>query len=139
MSCVKVGIITCSNMTRVLDCPVGACLKDLHQRKGTFAEYGDDDVELVGTTSCNGCPTAAGVDAILPKAEGLVRYGATHIHLSYCMVVLCPFAKAYARTITARFPEIDVRIGTHEAHQTDQEFRQEVTAKLRERRKSIVP
>jgi hypothetical protein len=37
----KIGILACSSATRVLDCPVSACLKDMYDRKGAFAEYRD--------------------------------------------------------------------------------------------------
>ena len=34
MQKVKVGILTCSNTTQILDCPVSVCIKDLNERKG---------------------------------------------------------------------------------------------------------
>jgi hypothetical protein len=59
--------------------------------------------------------------------------------MSYCMLVLCPYIKKYAAAIRERFPDATLVLGTHEAHQTDQEFRSDIEAKLRERRKSIIP
>jgi predicted metal-binding protein len=135
----KIGIVTCSNATRVLDCPVGACLKDMYERKGTFEEYKNQEIELAGIISCNGCPTVAGEAIILPKIESLLHYGATHIHMSYCMTVVCPFVKKYIMVIRDNFPEINLIEGTHEAHQTDEKFRCDVGSKLKERKKTIIP
>lgn len=54
MQKVKVGILACSNTTHILDCPVSACIKDLNERKGAFADYTSNDVELIGAIS-SGC------------------------------------------------------------------------------------
>lgn len=139
MEKIKLGILTCSNATRVLDCPVGACLKDMYERKGTFEKYKDQEIELVGITSCNGCPTIAGDAIILPKIESLIHYGATHVHMSYCMKVMCPFVKKYYKVIKSNFPEVNVILGTHEPHQTDDEFRCDTGSKITDRRKTIIP
>lgn len=135
----KLGILTCSNMTQVLDCPVGGCLKDLLSLRGAFAAYDGSSVDLVGTISCNGCPTGSGGDAILPRVAGLLHYGMTHLHLSYCMLALCPFVKRYIKTIKTVYPELEVVLGTHEPHQTDNEFREQVGRQLTERHRTIIP
>ncbi len=135
----KIGILTCSNAARVLDCPVGACLKDMYERKGAFRSYENNEVELVGINSCNGCPTLAGESTILPKIESLVYYGAESIHVSYCMTVLCPFVKKYSRVIKEKFQNIDLIQGTHEPHQTNKKFRCDTANLLKERRKAIIP
>lgn len=135
----KLGILTCSNTTRVLDCPVSVCLKDMYDRRGAFARYRDREIELVGIISCNGCPTARGEDIIRPKVEALFHYGADHIHLTYCMMVLCPFVRKYIKVIKARFPSLDLIEGTHEPHQRDDEFRCAVAEMLKKRRKTLIP
>lgn len=139
MEKIKLGILTCSNATKVLDCPIGACLKDMYERKGAFEEYKNQDTELVGIISCNGCPTVVGEAIILPKIESLIHYGATHIHLSYCMKVMCPFVRKYIKIIRDNFPEINLILGTHESHQTDDKFKCDVGLMLKERRKTIIP
>ncbi|UCE19269.1 MAG: CGGC domain-containing protein [Gemmatimonadota bacterium] len=139
MKTITLGMLTCSNTTRVLDCPVGACLKDMYERKGAFSEYKDQNIELVGINACNGCPTLAGSETILSKIESLIRYGADHIHLSYCMLILCPFVKKYTNIIRAKYPEIHLRAGTHEPHQTEDRFRCDVGALLKRRRKTLIP
>lgn len=139
MNKIKIGILTCSNTTKVLDCPVGACLKDMYERKGAFRQYENKDVELVGIISCNGCPTLVGEVTILPKVKSFVHYGANAVHLSYCMLVLCPFVKKYAKVIKDNFPEIELVLGTHEPHQTNDEFKSDIANMLQERRTSIIP
>jgi predicted metal-binding protein len=135
----KIAILTCSNTTRVLDCPVSVCLKNMYDRKGAFARYGDREIKLVGIISCNGCPTIRGEDIVLPKIEALLHHGADRIHLAYCMMALCPFVKKYIKVIKAKFPSLDLVEGTHEPHQTDNQFRCGVAAMLKERRKTIIP
>lgn len=135
----KIGILTCSNTARVLDCPVSACLQDMYDRKGAFARYKDQDVELAGVISCNGCPTLKGEEVILPKIEALLHYGANRIHLTYCMSVLCPFVKKYVKVIKTRYPSLKLIQGTHEPHQTDDQFRCGTALMLKERRKTIIP
>lgn len=136
---IKIGLLTCSNTTKVLDCPASACLKDMNDRKGAFAEYKDQDVELVGIISCNGCPTIKGEEIILPKIEALVHCGADRIHLTYCLMVLCPFVKKYLKVIKERFPSLSLVVGTHEPHQTDDKFRYDVARMLKKRRKTLIP
>lgn len=135
----KIGILTCSNMTQILDCPVGGCLGDMNNRKGAFETYGKTDAELIGTISCNGCPTRTGKYVILPRIEGLLHYGMTHLHLSYCMLVLCPFVKKYEKEIRVKFPDLKVVLGTHEPHYTDDKFRDQIELQLAERRQALIP
>lgn len=139
MSEIKIGILTCSNTTRILDCPVGACLKDMYDRQGAFAQYKNQEIELVGVISCNGCPTIAGEEIILPKIETMIYYGANAIHLSYCMTVLCPFIKKYVKVIKENYPQINLISGTHEPHQTDDKFRCDIATMLKNRNKTIIP
>lgn len=139
MEKVKVGILTCSNTTKVLDCPVSVCLKDMYERKGLFNKYKNKDIDLVDISSCNGCPTVVGEATILSKIESLLHYGTTNIHLTYCMLTLCPFKNKYIKMIRDSFPKINLILGTHEPHQTDDEFKCGIKQMLKERRKNIIP
>jgi len=139
MEKIKIGILTCSNTTRILDCPLSPCLKDMYERKGLFEKYRNRDIELTGICSCNGCPTISGEEIILPKIESLLHYGATHIHLSYCLTTICPFKNKYIAAIRKNFKGINLIAGTHEPHQTDEQFRCDVMKMLKERRKTIIP
>jgi predicted metal-binding protein len=139
MEKIKIGILTCSSTTKVLDCPVSACLKDMYDRKGAFSRYEGQDVELVGIISCSGCPTLGGKEIILPKIEALMHYGANWIHLTYCMMALCPLVKKYIKVIKGKFPSLNLVEGTHEPHQTDDKFRCDVAKMLEKRRRTIIP
>src|SRR4030043_682983 len=48
----KVGIIICD---RYHTCAGGKCFRALRNREGSFSIYKDQEVELVGYTSCGGC------------------------------------------------------------------------------------
>jgi predicted metal-binding protein len=111
----------------------------MYARKGAFARYKGQNIELVGVISCNGCPMVKGEEIVLPKIEALLHYGANRIHLTYCMMTLCQFTKKYIKVIKAKFPSLDLIEGTHEPHQTDDQFRCGVAAMLKERKKTIIP
>ncbi len=49
----KIGIIICDRYHR---CAGGKCLRSLKNREGGFSIYKDEEVELVGYTTCGGCP-----------------------------------------------------------------------------------
>ncbi len=50
---VKIGIIICD---RYRTCAGGKCLRALKKREGAFSIYQGKEVELVGYTTCDGCP-----------------------------------------------------------------------------------
>ena len=50
---VKIGIIICD---RYRNCAGGKCFRSLKNREGAFDRYKDREVEIVGYTSCDGCP-----------------------------------------------------------------------------------
>jgi len=110
----RIGIITCSNCTRELDCASVVCLGDLRKRKGLFQAYPPDEkLDLVGIAGCAGCPTVNASEKILRKAAAIAEFRVDAIHFSYCMVTLCPFRKKYARVIQEAYPEIKLVMGTH--------------------------
>ena len=49
----KIGIIICDRYRR---CAGGKCLRAMRNREGAFSIYPDTEVELVGFTTCDGCP-----------------------------------------------------------------------------------
>ncbi|MBT4400883.1 MAG: CGGC domain-containing protein, partial [Bacteroidetes bacterium] len=50
----KIGIIICD---RYHTCAGGKCFRALQNREGAFSIYDQDEqVELVGYTTCDGCP-----------------------------------------------------------------------------------
>ena len=123
----KIGIISCANTTKVLDCPLSPCLQDFYDRKGAFARYKDKNAALIGIVSCPGCLGGLAPEAFLAKAHSLVHYGAQASHLTYCMAILCPYAKRYAKMLKKRYPEIEVIPGTHEPHDSAQKTRESIS------------
>ena len=49
----KIGIIICDRYRR---CAGGKCFRSLRNREGAFSRYKNGQVEVVGYTTCDGCP-----------------------------------------------------------------------------------
>ena len=49
----KIGIVICDRYRR---CAGGKCLRAMKNKEGAFSMYTDTEVELVGFTTCDGCP-----------------------------------------------------------------------------------
>jgi predicted metal-binding protein len=102
----KVGIIICD---RYHTCAGGKCLRALRNREGAFSVY--DDVELVGYTTCGGCP--GGNIEYAPKE--MIRNGAEVIHLATGLVVgypPCPRLDTFVRFLREKHG-VEVVVGTH--------------------------
>jgi predicted metal-binding protein len=104
----KVGIIICH---RYQACAGGKCLRSLRNREGAFARYHDEEVELVGYTTCGGCPGGN-----VEYAPGEMRKnGAEIVHLATGLVVgypPCPHLEDLREFIPAKYG-LEVVIGTH--------------------------
>ncbi len=95
----KVGILACESVTNEMNCVMIGCLGNLRGRQGSFKDYPEEEpLDLVGIIHCGGCPTAVGADRIWQKVQALVDYGIDSIHLSYCLIQLCPFKDAFLNT-----------------------------------------
>ena len=104
----KVGIIICH---RYHTCAGGKCLRSLRNREGAFAQYRDEQVELVGYATCGGCP---GGNVEYAPAE-MKKNGAEVIHLATGLVVgypPCPRLQAFCDFIPAKYG-LEVVVGTH--------------------------
>jgi predicted metal-binding protein len=104
----KIGIIICDRYHR---CGGGKCFKSLREREGAFNIYKNDEVEVVGYTTCGGCP--GGNIEYVP--EEMVKNGADTIHLATGMVVgypPCPRVHYFKKYIEERF-NVKVVAGTH--------------------------
>jgi len=104
----KIGIIICD---RYHTCAGGKCLRAMRNREGAFALYRQEEIEIVGYTSCGGCP---GGNIEYAPAE-MKKNGAQVIHLATGMVVgypPCPHLDAFCDFIPAKYG-LDVVIGTH--------------------------
>ena len=104
----KIGIIICD---RYRTCAGGKCLRAMRNREGAFSIYADSDVELVGYTTCNGCPGGN----IEYTGEEMVKNGAQVIHLATGLLVgypPCPYIDTFKDFLEKRYA-VKVILGTH--------------------------
>lgn len=105
---VKIGIIICD---RYRSCAGGKCFRALRERVGGFSIYKNKDVEVVGYTTCGGCPGGN----IEYAPEEMKKNGADIIHLATGFVVgypPCPYIDYFKDYIEKKFG-VQVIIGTH--------------------------
>ena len=134
----RIGILTCSNATQDLDCASASCLRDLRKRLGEFNRYPKDEkMELMGIINCAGCPTINASEKILRKVRALAEMNVDAIHLTFCLVALCPFKTKYVEIIQEEYPTISVVYGTHEPHVSPETFQQEIKELLCAPRKAM--
>ena len=104
----KIGIIICD---RYRSCAGGKCFRALKNRDGAFSIYADQEVEVVGYTTCGGCPGGN----VEYTGEEMVKNGAEVIHLATGLVVgypPCPYIDTFVRFLEAR-NGVKVVVGTH--------------------------
>lgn len=104
----KIGIIICDRYSL---CAGGKCFRALKNREGAFRLYQNEQIELIGYTSCGGCP---GGNIEYAPAE-MKKNGIDIMHLATGLVVgypPCPRLESFYRFIPAKY-NIDVIIGTH--------------------------
>lgn len=105
---IKLGIVICDRYRR---CAGGKCFRALRNREGAFSRYADRDVELVGYTTCDGCP-GGNIEYV---GEEMTRNGARVIHLATGLVVgypPCPYIEAFREFLESRYA-VEVVVGTH--------------------------
>jgi len=105
---VKVGIIICD---RYSSCAGGKCFRSIRNYEGAFNVYKGKEIELVGYTSCGGCPGGN----IEYAPEEMIKNGANVIHLATGLVVgypPCPYISYFKKFIEEKY-KIPVVIGTH--------------------------
>ncbi|MBT7074762.1 MAG: CGGC domain-containing protein [Anaerolineae bacterium] len=104
----KIGIIICD---RYRTCAGGKCLRAMRNREGAFSIYIDTEVELVGYTTCDGCPGGN----IEYTGEEMVKNGAEVIHLATGLLVgypPCPYIETFKTFLEIRY-NVKVVVGTH--------------------------
>ncbi|MBW2058330.1 MAG: CGGC domain-containing protein [Deltaproteobacteria bacterium] len=104
----RISIIICN---RYRACAGGKCLRSLRNREGAFSLYKGEEVELVGYTTCGGCP---GGNVEHCPAE-MKKNGTDVIHLATGLVVgypPCPYLEDFCSFIPTKY-DIDVVVGTH--------------------------
>jgi predicted metal-binding protein len=132
---VKIGIIICH---RYHTCAGGKCFRALRNREGAFSAYRDKSVELVGYTTCAGCP---GGNVEYAPAE-MKKNGAEVIHFATGLVVgypPCPYVFHFRDFIKNKYG-MDVVIGTHPIPQSYYETHEKLgTWKSREWQEVVEP
>lgn len=104
----RIGIIICD---RYRTCAGGKCLRALRNREGAFSIYQGQEVELVGYTTCNGCPGGN----IEYAGDEMINNGAEVIHLATGLLVgypPCPYLDTFKQFLEARYG-VRVILGTH--------------------------
>jgi predicted metal-binding protein len=105
----RIGIIICG---RYSDCGGGKCFRAMRERRGGFARYGaDEQLEIVGYSSCGGCP---GGNVEYVPAE-FIKNGCDVVHLATGLVVgypPCPNIRRFQEFIEKQYG-VPVVIGTH--------------------------
>ena len=105
----KIGIIICDRYRR---CAGGKCLRAMKNKEGAFSNYtADTELELVGFTTCDGCPGGN----IEYAADEMVKNGAEAIHLATGLVVgypPCPYIATFKTFLEKKYP-VKVVVGTH--------------------------
>jgi predicted metal-binding protein len=104
----KIGILICD---RYRTCAGGKCFRALKAREGAFRRYRDQEVEVVGFTSCDGCPGGN----VEYSPEEMKKNGAETVHLATGLVVgypPCPYIDHFSDFIRKRYA-MEVVLGTH--------------------------
>lgn len=107
-SITKIGIIICDRYRR---CAGGKCFRAMRNREGAFSVYAGSEVELVGFTTCAGCPGGN----IEYTADEMVKNGVDVIHFATGMLVgypPCRNISAFKDYLENRYP-VKVVVGTH--------------------------
>ncbi len=105
---IKIGIIICN---RYRTCAGGKCFRALREREGAFSIYQDKKIELVGYSSCDGCP---GGNVEYVPAE-MKKNGAEVIHFATGLIVgypPCPNLSYFREFIRLKYG-LEVVMGTH--------------------------
>jgi predicted metal-binding protein len=105
---VKIGIIICD---RYKTCAGGKCFRAIKERVGGFDIYQNKDVEVIGYTTCGGCPGGN----IEYAPEEMKKNGAEVIHFATGMMIgypSCPYIDHFKKFIETKFG-LEVIVGTH--------------------------
>ncbi len=103
-----IGIIICDRYRR---CGGGKCFRSLRNREGAFSRYKDMAVEIVGYSSCDGCP-GGNVEYVVDEMKA---NGADIIHLATGLIVgypPCPYITQFHDYIQTKYG-LEVVYGTH--------------------------
>jgi predicted metal-binding protein len=104
----KISIIICD---RYRCCAGGKCFRALKNREGAFSIYAGQKLELVGYTTCDGCPGGN----MEYTGEEMLKNGAEVIRLATGLIVEyppCPYIGTFKDFLEASY-DVKVVVGTH--------------------------
>ena len=105
----NIGIIICD---RYRNCAGGKCFRAIKNHEGAFSLYDNDtNLEIVGYTTCGGCPGGN----IEYAPEEMIKNGVEVIHLATGFIVgypPCPYIDHFKQLIEEKY-NIKVVVGTH--------------------------
>lgn len=104
----NIGIIICDRYNM---CAGGKCFRALRNKEGAFSIYNENEVELVGYTTCGGCPGGN----IEYAPEEMKNNGVDIIHFATGMIVgypPCPYISYFRDYIEEKY-SMRVVMGTH--------------------------
>ena len=104
----RIGIIICDRYRR---CAGGKCFRSIRNREGAFSRYKGMDVEVVGYTTCDGCPGGNVENAV----DEMMKNKAEVVHLATGLIVgypPCPYVTYFKDYIKAKY-NLPVVYGTH--------------------------
>jgi len=109
----RIAVLTCLERTKV--CAGSACFEAINQRKGAFAPYIYDTVEVVGFFHCNGCACdTAHDDAYKEKIRRMITLKPDVIHVGVCTIKQLKECPNITKMVGA-FEEKGIKVvrGTH--------------------------
>lgn len=74
----KVGLLRCAQTED--HCPASTCFKVMEVKMFEFDKY-DEDIVVVGATSCGGCPGKKSI----PRVQEMIKRGADTIVFASCL------------------------------------------------------
>jgi predicted metal-binding protein len=104
----KIGIIICD---RYSDCAGGKCFRALRNKEGAFSIHKDQELELIGYTTCGGCP-GGNVEHCV---EEMKKNNVNVVHFATGMIVgypPCPYIDHFKSLIKQKYG-VEVVVGTH--------------------------
>ncbi len=104
----RVGIIICD---RYKSCDGGKCFRSVREREGSFERYAGKKLELIGYSSCGGCP-GGNIEYV---ATNMKKYGANVIHFATGFLAgypPCPRIDIFKAFIEKNIG-LEVVVGTH--------------------------
>ena len=105
---INIGIIICDRYRR---CAGGKCFRSMREREGAFSRYKNVEIELVGYTTCDGCPGGN----IEYAVDEMVGNGVQVVHLATGLIVgypPCPYITTFHDFIKSKY-DLEVVYGTH--------------------------